>query len=136
MIDPSGYELRKVLRWENEDGSIGVSTIRSTDTSAEFETALWHPHYNKGQIVIVEEYETAHKAREGHNAWVTRVKNDCLPSELQDVSSHFAISILRLIDADGDREIGVYPEIIEPEEDHEDWVSNYVGKDGMTDGNF
>ena len=129
MIDPSGYELRKVLRWENEDGSIGVSTIRSTDTSAEFETALWHPHYNKGQIVIVEEYETAHEAREGHNRWVTMAQNDSLPSEIEDVSSHFAVSILRLMGEANHGETQVYPEIIEPEEDPEEWVSNFPGKD-------
>lgn len=79
------YEYRKVARYE-KDG-LRVSTARVTDSAHDFETAVAHPAYNEGEIVIVEMYDTKEEAVLGHSRWVKRMTARKLPAQLKDVST-------------------------------------------------
>ena len=80
-------EQRKVARWP-EKGEWVVDTCRVTDNIENpFETAVQHPCYNDGKIVIVEEYKDIEAAEKGHAKWVDRMSADELPERLVDVSS-------------------------------------------------
>ena len=79
------YQDRKVARFER-DGLV-VDTCSVTDSDQPFETAIGHPEYNKGKLVIVAMYENEADARAGHNVWVHTMTRDDLPEELIDVST-------------------------------------------------
>lgn len=54
------YEQRKVARFE-KDGFM-VDTAAVNDSEHPFETAVEHPNYNDGKMVIVEEYDSKEEA--------------------------------------------------------------------------
>ena len=89
------YEERKVARWPDNDGWI-VDTARATDLpdGYEYETAVQHPDYNDGDMVIVEEYATEDEAMAGHERWVAVMDGE-LPETLTDVSSSVFAQMLR-----------------------------------------
>ncbi len=60
----STYKERKVVHYEQ--GDVFVDTCRVTDSDQPFETAVGHPKYNKGQLVIVEMYDTIEAAKLGY----------------------------------------------------------------------
>lgn len=80
------YESRKVARFEGENGLV-VDTVAVIDSDQPYETAVMHPDYNGGKLVIVEMYDTATDAQFGHDRWVARMTADPLPESLRDVSS-------------------------------------------------
>jgi hypothetical protein len=53
-------------------GDLFISTIRCHDLVEpyKYETAIEDPHYNEGQLVPVECYETEEDAEAGHKKWV------------------------------------------------------------------
>lgn len=79
------YADRKVDRYEK--GKLFVSTARVTDSSKPFETAVSHPNYDGGKIVIVELYDTLKGAQAGHKKWVRTMTAKKLPKSLRDVST-------------------------------------------------
>ncbi len=85
LQDMQPYADRKIGRWDSEDGKRCVSTCTVTDGVVEYETAIAHPEFNDGQLVIVGKYETREEAVVGHDEWV-KVIND-LPDELLDVDN-------------------------------------------------
>jgi len=81
------YEDRKIDRFESGEDFF-ISTVSVNDnTRHPFETAVCHPNYNGGNIVIVEEYDSKDDAQEGHDKWVEIMTAAELPQELKDVSS-------------------------------------------------
>lgn len=78
------YEDRKIGRWDSEDGLKMVSTCSVTDGREPFETAVQHPSYNNGKMVIVECYSTKKEAVTGHDKWLKLILENNLPSVLTD----------------------------------------------------
>lgn len=76
------YEDRKIDRWNSEDGLQMVSTASVTDGRKPYETAVQHPDYNGGSMVIVECYDTKEQAQAGHDKWLNLVLTNKLPSAL------------------------------------------------------
>jgi len=86
FIDMIGnHESRKVGTYE-KDG-LFVDTCLVTDSSEPYETAIGHPKYNGGSLVIVEMYHTLNDAEKGHEKWVERMTAKELPEKLVDVST-------------------------------------------------
>lgn len=90
----NAYDERKVGRYEQ--GDLLVSTILVTDSDNPYETAVSHPKYNDGKIVIVEEYASVEEAEVGHKKWVKIMTTDPLPEKLEDVSSCFVKKLMNL----------------------------------------
>ncbi len=82
------YEDRKVVEPYRDEGKKHfVSTCSVTDGVLEFETAIAHPEFNDGKLVIVEAYDSREKAEIGHADWIDKVTNDKLPDPLRDVDN-------------------------------------------------
>lgn len=79
------YEERAIDR-HKKDGLL-VDTCAITDSDQPYETAVAHPLYNDGKIVIVEMYDDIESAQTGHDKWVKTMTEGELPVELCDVSS-------------------------------------------------
>ena len=90
------YETRKVANYNVDD--IFVDTCSVTDSEQPFETAVQHPGYNGGEMIIVEMYETREAAKVGHARWVKTMTGKKLPAYLRDVST---AGIKRLAEALG-----------------------------------
>ena len=75
------YASRKVARFEKDD--LMVSTCSVTDADKPYETAVAHPSYNDGKIVIVEDYNTVEEAQTGHDKWVKTMTAKKLPATLR-----------------------------------------------------
>lgn len=70
-------------RWEK--GAMFVSTIGDvSDGECPYETAIKHPDYNDGHIIIVAKYDTEEAAIEGHIKWVDMMVSGNLPEEIKD----------------------------------------------------
>lgn len=86
MID--NYAERVVGRHEDEnDERFYISTVAVCDSDDPFETAVAHPRYNEGKLVIVETYASRELAEAGHDEWVSKMTSSNLPKELIDVST-------------------------------------------------
>ena len=90
------YEDRKVDRYE-KDGLM-VDTCEVTDSDQPFETAVEHPNYNEGMMVVVQMYDTKEEAQIGHDNWVKLMTTKNLPKALHDVST---AAIAKLCEAIG-----------------------------------
>lgn len=85
ILDMIGnYEERKVENTVVND--VIIDTARVTDCDKPYETAICSPHYNDGNLVIVEEYDDFKSAEIGHKKWVEIFEKE-LPETLQDVST-------------------------------------------------
>lgn len=78
------YPERKVANWRSDDGTTYVSTARVTDGELPYETAIEHPAYNGGRMMIVEAYASKASALRGHAKWLRMLQTDALPNELTD----------------------------------------------------
>lgn len=92
------YESRKVARFEQ--GDLMVSTAKVIDSTFLYETAVAHPNYNDGEIVIVDNYDTLSDAKKGHERWVKIMTTEPLPERLKDVSGAGIASLLDLFSDD------------------------------------
>lgn len=100
MQDYDNYEDRVIGLWDNDDNSMMVSTAAVSDGREPFETAVAHPSYNNGKMIIVECYSTEEDAAAGHKKWLGLMRFDKLPLTLVDCGNS---EISQLIDAiDGD----------------------------------
>ena len=104
FMDVGNYDARKVDRYE-ADGFF-VDTCACSHGSKPFETAVEHPDYNDGEMVIVEAYDTKEEAQAGHAKWVKRMTADVLPEQLVDCQN---AGLAGLLGATGDEMI--YPRI-------------------------
>ena len=78
------YEDREIGRWDSEDGLQMISTAVVDDGHKPIETAVQHPDYNNGKMIIVECYDTKEEAQKGHKKWLKMVLENKLPSALID----------------------------------------------------
>ncbi len=78
------YEDRRVDCYDNEESDIFISTAEVTDGKYLYETAVAHPEYNDGELIIVEAYDIKEEAQNGHNKWVELMIGDNLPDLLRD----------------------------------------------------
>jgi hypothetical protein len=85
LTDWGTYDQRKIDRYETDD--LLVDTCAVSDSAQPYETAVAHPKYNDGKIVIVEMYESAALAQVGHDKWVATMTAETLPDNLRDVST-------------------------------------------------
>jgi len=90
------YEDRKVAKFER--GNLFISTARVTDSTEPYETAVAHPQYNKGELVIVEMYNTKEDAKAGHKKWVKLMTAKKLPKKLNDVSTSEIKQLLNIFE--------------------------------------
>ena len=81
----------------HEDGDLLVSTVRVFDTSMPYETAVLHPQYNEGALVIVQTYDSREHAEEGHAHWIKVMTTDPIPDSLQDKSLFWACELQDII---------------------------------------
>ena len=86
LQDMGNYKERAIGRFPigSKDGAFLVDTVRVGDGIQPFETAVQHPEYNDGDMVIVEAYSTKKDAEVGHEKWVKIMAADELPAELID----------------------------------------------------
>lgn len=77
------YKSRKVDRYEQ--GELFISTASVSDSTYGYETAVRHPQYNDGKLVIVENYASLKDAKLGHQKWVKKMTAAELPDSLKDV---------------------------------------------------
>lgn len=92
----NNYEDRKIGRYE--EGDLLVSTAWINDAAKPYETAVGHPLYNDGKLIIVEGYDTEDEAREGHQRWITVMTTEPLPKSLRDVSQTVFALLLDMVD--------------------------------------
>ncbi len=92
------YDTRKVARFD--EGELLVSTARVTDGSKPFETAVEHPDYNEGKMVIVEAYDDKDSAQSGHDRWVQTMTTTPLPQMLTDCCNSEIGEFARAMDCD------------------------------------
>lgn len=97
----SSYESRKVARFEGGEDFF-VSTVRVTDADEPYETAVAHPKYNDGKIIVVETYSDIEVARQGHERWVGIMTAEKLPRTLEDVSTAFITKLCDLGEKPGE----------------------------------
>lgn len=97
------YDERVVDRFEDAENEILVSTALVTDAELPYETAIAHPEYNEGKIIVVETYGTKEFAQEGHNRWVKTITTEPLPENL--TCKGVAASAL-ILDAFSDDDLG------------------------------
>lgn len=81
----NNYEDRKVDKYK--EGDIFISTVKVSDSSSPYETAIGHPLYNNSDLIVVEEYDSIESAKNGHKKWVKTMTEGTLPEVLEDVSS-------------------------------------------------
>ena len=94
------YKDRKVGRWDSEDGLQMVSTCLVNDGREPFETAVRHPAYNGGDMVIVECYLAKELAQVGHDKWRKLIVSDKLPSALTDCGNSEISQMCDAVNAD------------------------------------
>ena len=102
------YEERKVARWPDDKDKWIVDTVAVNDSAQPYETAIQHPGYNDGKIIVVEMYDTKKLAQEGHDRWIETMSADKLPERLVDVSTCFIASLASFFDEGGWRQ---YPKM-------------------------
>ena len=81
------YKDRVVGNWISEDGKSMVDTCEVYDGRKDYETAVQHPLYNDGEMVIVECYDDKEQALIGHEIWLALMQNDNLPPVLTDCAN-------------------------------------------------
>lgn len=78
------HKSENIGRYEN--GKLFVDTCKVWDSEEPYETAIKHPDYNNGQIIIVDTYLDKESAQIGHKEWIKTITSDNPPDELIDVS--------------------------------------------------
>lgn len=89
------YADRKVDLFKDDDKNLFISTAKVSDGFKPFETAVGHPEYDGGKLIIVEAYDTKEKAQEGHNKWVKVMTSEVLPDFLVDCCNNVICKMLK-----------------------------------------
>lgn len=115
------YEDRLVANYASDDGKLYVDTCAVTDSQHPYETAIAHPSYNNGELIIVEMYDDYESAVTGHHKWLSMVIEDDLPHVIHDVSeNNFIVMAEEIFGADTewrDRKRNLWID----ENDNEEW---------------
>jgi len=83
LPDLYDYEDRKVLQYDSE--GLFVSTAWVSDCEW-YETAIAHPDYYNGDLIVVEQYgDDRDAAQVGHARWLERMVTEPLPECLKDI---------------------------------------------------
>ena len=82
LLDAENYSERMVDRYQ--EGKILVSTACVSDGDKLYETAIEHPEYKDGKIIVVEAYDTRKEAKQGHERWLKIIVDGPLPDYLLD----------------------------------------------------
>lgn len=101
MMD--NHKDRTVATFEKDE--LFVDTCAVTDSDQPYETAIAHPAYNNGKLIIVQMYDTKEEAQKGHDVWVATMTTKKLPRTLRDVSTASIKKfgqMLGVFDKDGD----------------------------------
>ncbi len=85
FMDFGNYSDRVVGRDDFDWGF--VSTAKVSDGSQPIETAVQHPDYNDGKMVIVEAYDDEDAAKAGHTKWVKSMTAETIPDSLTDCAN-------------------------------------------------
>lgn len=80
------YESRKVARLDGPNG-VMVGTALVTDGEHPYETAVAHPEYKCGEIIIVAAYDSKTDAQDGHDKWVGIMTGDPLPEHIAEIEN-------------------------------------------------
>lgn len=96
-MDAENYDDRKVARWDSDDELKMVSTVAVSDGREPFETAVMHPAYNDGKMVVVACYSTLEQAQDGHDKWLKLLQADKLPQTLVDCGNAMICQIIDTI---------------------------------------
>lgn len=100
------YEQRRVANYIPKGKKEWlVDTAAVNDSSQPYETAVKHPRFNNGKMVIVELYETKELAQKGHDKWVKKMTAKKLPVSLKDVSTADVAMLLSEVSDDKWRSI-------------------------------
>jgi hypothetical protein len=106
LLDAGNYRSRMVGREpldpNDPNGEFLVSTAAVSDGREPFETAVKHPDYNGGKMVIVECYPTREAAEAGHAKWVATMKAEPLPDSLRDCANAEVAQLLDALSEDKD----------------------------------
>lgn len=97
VLDIGTYAERKIDNYNGKDGLV-VDTCAISDSNKPYETAVEHPAYDEGKMVIVELYDTKEEAQKGHDKWLKRMTTGKLPETLRNV---FTASVTSLCDVLG-----------------------------------
>lgn len=97
------YKARAVDNYTK--GKLFIDTALVTDSEQDYETAVEHPKYDDGDMIIVEMYDTKEEAQAGHDKWVGVMTADTLPERLVDVSSCGISNLLDIIEGNGWRQM-------------------------------
>lgn len=90
------YEERKVDNTIIPSVDAVIDTCAVNDSTQPYETAIKCSHYNNGEWVVVEQYDSKEEAQKGHERWVQVFKSS-LPTKLIDVSEcHIASELTAL----------------------------------------
>jgi len=81
------FTQKREIIGQHREHDWGVSTAQMFDTDNPYETAIKHPSYHDGEIIIVEEYATREQAERGHQKWLAIMRAPMLPATLEDVST-------------------------------------------------
>jgi len=81
----ASYDVRAIDRYD--EGDLFIDTCAVSDSEQPYETAVAHPAYNGGKLVIVEMYDSVELAENGHQQWVEKMTAKTLPDSLRDVST-------------------------------------------------
>lgn len=87
------YQQRNV-DWFDGGPSFFIDTSAVYDAIQPFETAVKHPRYNDGKLIIVESYNTRDEARLGHQKWV-KIMTGPLPDKLVDCANAHIADLMR-----------------------------------------
>ena len=94
MIDQLRYEV----------GEVFVSTVKAFDTNR-YETAVEHPEYNNGKLIVVEEYDNKAAAQVGQLKWIEIMTAEVLPEVLIDRSTCMIKVFGDFLEGDNERHI-------------------------------
>lgn len=98
LQDKETYEDRKVDRWDSGDKTKMVSTAAVSDGRKLFETAVKHPAYDDGKMIIVGCYDTKAEAQVGHDKWLDLMLTNKLPKVLSDCGNAKISQLIDLLD--------------------------------------
>ena len=96
MLDD--YEECKVDTYD-ADG-LFIDTCYVSDGQKDYETAVEHPDYKDGKMIIVEAYDTKEDAQVGHDKWVKIMTTEPLPDVLSDCSNASVAQLGELVGMD------------------------------------
>ena len=86
------WRRKRVGKFETDN--LFVSTVSVTDGDHPYETAVAHPDYNNGNLVVVDAYDSRAEAVVGHKQWVEIMTSDNLPDWLVDCQNSYLAKLV------------------------------------------